>query len=252
MTEEFCLKWNDFQSNISKSFSTLRKEENFLDVTLVSDDQTQVRAHKVVLSSCSEYFKNILKQTPHPIPMLCLEGISSRELNNILDYIYCGEVNVYQDDLSRFLGIAERFKLQGLLSGENATKNCGNSETKTKVIKNEFEGNDINLAESEGEFVQNNEIVIKPEELANIKEIDAKLIKHLERDVKSKWKCMICNKVLRDKANAKRHAEIHFDDLKYPCLDCDVILKSRNSLWQHKKIKHPNMNTSKLNFHDSF
>ena len=97
MSEKFCLKWNDFQTNISKSFSKLRNEDDFFDVTLVSDDQKQISAHKVVLSASCGYFKNILKQNKHPNPLLCLEGISSTELKDILDYIYHGEVNVNQE-----------------------------------------------------------------------------------------------------------------------------------------------------------
>ena len=62
MSEKFCLRYNDFQSNVSKSFSTLRNEDLYYDVTLVSDDQKQVPAHKLILSACSEYFRNILKQ----------------------------------------------------------------------------------------------------------------------------------------------------------------------------------------------
>ena len=59
MEEKFCLKWNDYQENTIKTFSKLQKEEDFYDVTLVSDDQKEVMAHNVALSSSSEYFKNI-------------------------------------------------------------------------------------------------------------------------------------------------------------------------------------------------
>ena len=126
MLEKYCLKWNDFNSNVSKSFSKLRNENEFFDVALVSDDQKLISAHKVVLSASSEYFKNILKQQKHPNPLLCLEGISSTELNDILDYIYHGEVNVNQEDLDRFLKIANRLKLEGLMSpGENYKETWG-------------------------------------------------------------------------------------------------------------------------------
>ena len=54
MSEKFCLKWNDFDSNVSKSFGKLRNEEYLHDVTLVGDDYTQLAAHKLVLSACSE------------------------------------------------------------------------------------------------------------------------------------------------------------------------------------------------------
>ena len=42
MSEKFCLKWNDFHTNVSKTFGILRNEDAFYDVTLVSDDQKQV------------------------------------------------------------------------------------------------------------------------------------------------------------------------------------------------------------------
>ena len=118
MSANFCLKMNDFFSNVTKTFSKLRKEEDFYDVTLVTDDQKQMSAHKVVLSSCSEYFKHILKQNNHSHPLMCLEGIKSNELTNILDYVYNGEVNIQHGDLERFLFFAHRFKLEGLISEE--------------------------------------------------------------------------------------------------------------------------------------
>ena len=59
MSEKFSLKWNDFARNVSTSFSRLRQETRLYDVTLVSNDHLQVSAHKLVLSSCSEYFRTI-------------------------------------------------------------------------------------------------------------------------------------------------------------------------------------------------
>ena len=35
-TEQFCLRWNDFHSNITSAFSDIRDDDEFLDVTLVS------------------------------------------------------------------------------------------------------------------------------------------------------------------------------------------------------------------------
>ena len=120
MSEKFCLKWNDFHSNVSKSFALLRNEEYLYDVTLVSDDNKQVAAHKLVLSACSEYFKNLFKNNnKHQHPLLCLDGISSKDLTTVLDYIYNGEVQIYQDDLDRFLTIAQKLKLEGLLGSDD-------------------------------------------------------------------------------------------------------------------------------------
>ena len=117
--ERFCLKLSNFQLNASKSFSLLRDENQFSDVTLISDDHKMVTAHRIVLSSCSEYFKEILTQNKLQNPMICLEGVSHIDLNKVLDYIYHGEIQVYQDYLERFLNLARRFKLDGLTVGSD-------------------------------------------------------------------------------------------------------------------------------------
>ena len=70
MSEKFSLQWNDFQSNVSRSFSLLRSEEEFFDVSLVSDDQKMMSAHKLVLSASSPYFKHILTHNKHSHPLL--------------------------------------------------------------------------------------------------------------------------------------------------------------------------------------
>ena len=134
MSEKFCLKWNDFYSNVSKSFRLLRNENYLHDVTLVSDDHLKVSAHKLVLSACSDYFKDIFKNNQHSHPLICLEGMSSEDIQNIMDYIYNGEVQIYQENLDRFLGVAQRFKLEGLIGGKqeeyeedmNDNKDCVN------------------------------------------------------------------------------------------------------------------------------
>ena len=98
MGEKFSLKWNDYLVNVTKKFSSLRNEDEFSDVTLVSSDKRQVSAHKVVLSSSSDYFKTILQTNNKSKDIvLCLENISHEELNYMLDYVYKGEVNIEQD-----------------------------------------------------------------------------------------------------------------------------------------------------------
>ena len=119
MAEKFCLKWNDFQTNVSNTFRKLRTSDHFYDVTLVSDDQQQVSAHKVVLSASSEYFSNVLKSNKHSHPMICLAGVNSNEINSILDYIYNGEVQICQENLDKFLDVAQRFHIEGLMQSED-------------------------------------------------------------------------------------------------------------------------------------
>ena len=114
MSDKFCLKWNDFQSTVSRSFGVLRREEDFFDVTLVSEDETQIPAHKLVLSASSDFFRNILRKNKHSHPLLYLSGVKAQNLQCILDYIYLGEVNVFQGQLDEFLESAYKLNIRGL------------------------------------------------------------------------------------------------------------------------------------------
>ena len=110
MAEKFNLTWNDFQTNVTRSFTQLRQETDLCDVTLISDDQTQVQAHRIVLSTCSEFFRSIFKRNNHSNLVLYLSDITGNDLNIIMDYVYCGEVQIYQDRLDSFLGIAQKLR----------------------------------------------------------------------------------------------------------------------------------------------
>ena len=112
--EQYCLRWNDFQANVTGALSDIRDGEEFLDVTLVSDGR-EIRAHKLVLSSCSPLFRQMLKRSSaHPSPMVFLHGIRFADLSAILNFMYHGEVNVGQDELSTFLAAAEELRIRGL------------------------------------------------------------------------------------------------------------------------------------------
>lgn len=112
-SEQYCLKWNDFHANITGAFSEIRDDEDFLDVTLVANGQT-IRAHKLVLSSCSPLFRTMLKKNTHPQPMIFLHGVKYSDVAAILNFMYRGEVNVNQEDLPAFLAAAEELRIRGL------------------------------------------------------------------------------------------------------------------------------------------
>jgi len=121
-SEKFCLRWNDFESNISVAFRELREEKDFFDVTLACDD-SQVQAHKVILSACSPFFRNILRRNPHQHPLLYLKGVKYKELLSVLNFMYQGEVNVAQEELNSFLAVAEDLRVKGLTQNNSGASN---------------------------------------------------------------------------------------------------------------------------------
>ena len=98
-SEKFCLKWNDFQQNIASSYKELRNNLDFSDVTLVCEDNQQFEAHRIILSACSPFFRNVLKKTKHSHPMIYMRGLKTKDIVAMVDFIYHGETNIYQEDL---------------------------------------------------------------------------------------------------------------------------------------------------------
>jgi len=133
--EKFCLRWNDFETNISVAFRELRDDKDFFDVTLACEDE-QIQAHKMILSACSPFFKNILRRNSHQHPLLYLKGVKFTDLQSVLNFMYHGEVNIAQEDLNSFLSVAEDLRVKGLTQNQadqNSAQHGGKSGVTPKT-----------------------------------------------------------------------------------------------------------------------
>jgi len=126
-SEKFCLRWNDFESNISTAFRELRDDKDFFDVTLACDDE-QIQAHKVILSACSPFFRGVLRRNPHAHPLLYLKGVKFTDLQSVLNFMYHGEVNVAQEELNSFLAVAEELRVKGLTQNNQGGSSSSSSK----------------------------------------------------------------------------------------------------------------------------
>jgi len=132
-SEKFCLRWNDFESNISVAFRELREEKDFFDVTLsVGPGHQHIQAHKLILSACSPFFRGVLRQNPHAHPLLYLKGVGFSELQAVLNFMYHGEVNVAQEELNTFLAVAEELQVKGLTQGGGGSNQTATSKPKSE------------------------------------------------------------------------------------------------------------------------
>nr|XP_029728661.1 broad-complex core protein isoform X5 [Aedes albopictus] len=130
-TQHFCLRWNNYQSSITSAFENLRDDEDFVDVTLACDGRS-LKAHRVVLSACSPYFRELLKSTPCKHPVIVLQDVAFTDLHALVEFIYHGEVNVHQRSLSSFLKTAEVLRVSGLTQQQaDETHNLAQVQTST-------------------------------------------------------------------------------------------------------------------------
>ena len=238
MSQKFSLKWNDFPSNVSKSFGLFRNEDYLHDVTLVSDDHKQVSAHKLVLSACSEYFRDIFKlnNKPNAHPLLCLDGISSGDLKDILDYMYNGEVQIFQEDVNRFFSLAQRLKIEGLVGNDNDDGQPDSNETVDRELFPKEEVDDSPSQQSK-EMEAADKVMI-PVSSEDASEVESTVNQHIEKVTAGVWQCKLCGKTAKSSQNMKYHIATHLEGFSYQCQLCEKTFKTRESLRLHKYRSH--------------
>ena len=225
-SDKFCLKLDDFESNISTSFHELRQNEDFCDATLACDDGQPVEVHKVILSASSTFFKRIFRANKHAHPFIYLRGVSRPDLVQMVDFIYNGEVNIEEDSLQRFLDIAEEFKLRGM-SGEDKpdfTEHFQQKMTQDKILHN----NIINIDTIKKDMGDVSVELVEPSDeqlsmsIAEEHENEATMM-YLTNDVSKnqegaglnykewirmdgkEFQCIMCGKIGSDRSNMRRH-----------------------------------------------
>jgi len=139
--ENFCLRWNDFESNLSTAFMELRNDADMCDVTIATDEDS-VAAHKLVLSACSPQLKEMIRKhirlsgsSGQQNILIYLRGVRHADLVSVLEFMYCGSVNVAQEDLNSFLAVAEDLKVKGLTQNSNGKdqKRAGPASSKRSL-----------------------------------------------------------------------------------------------------------------------
>ena len=238
--EKFCLKWNDFQATVLQSFGKLRQEKDFFDVTLVSEDEKQIQAHKLVLSSSSKFFKNILKRVNHSNPLIYLSGITSKDLECIVDYIYHGEVQIYQEDIDSFLEHAKKLKIEGLIDN-HATDNQAFEDKVEVKFQHQDKFNTSSSKHVETKVIQRTEnnqersmSNFTPKFNGDLRET----INELIEKVPSGFECKCCGKTYPRSSDIRKHVEIHIEGLSYDCTQCEKSFRSRVLLTNHKQRNH--------------
>ncbi|CAH0547445.1 unnamed protein product [Brassicogethes aeneus] len=112
--QHYCLRWNNYQSNMTSVFHQLLENEAFVDVTLACNDLS-LKAHKVVLSACSSYFQKLLLENPCKHPTIIMpQDVCYSDLKFIIEFVYRGEIDVSQAELQSLLRTADQLKIKGL------------------------------------------------------------------------------------------------------------------------------------------
>eukprot|EP00092_Neocalanus_flemingeri_P083225 GFUD01104424.1.p1 GENE.GFUD01104424.1~~GFUD01104424.1.p1 ORF type:complete len:275 (-),score=30.23 GFUD01104424.1:32-856(-) len=266
MGEKYHLTWNDFQSSQSCSIGQLLKSEEFTDVTLACEEDKQIEAHKVILSTCSPFFRNILLKNPHPHPLIYVPKVSLHEMQSLLQFMYLGQTEVSHEDLKTFMKVGSMLKIKGLVENETFTeqtsgyKQSAQDEPIKALIENEVATDHTDgFCDSEQDETMN--LVDGEDRTVMIKEEDyAADNQHLGDDIQEVWyqrneqynyssdtanselqkkfPCEKCEYRSRTKGDLKKHVLAIHEGVRYPCDQCNYRATQSGHLKLHKKTQH--------------
>ena len=207
----------DFSFQAAKTLRSLFDQPDFSDVTLVSEDQKQISAHKVILASGSPFFKNIFSQNPHPKPLIYLK-VKFSDLQGIVKFVYTGQCNVVQEELEAFLELAKTLEVIGLASDED-----GAAQVKTDPVPN----NGTPWMDDK-EILDNSQLDADDSELYDAKEDNVTKPEGAGRPV-----CKNCELVFTSKNQLEEHISMEHQN---NCNVCNKMFPSLKTLNNHKRI----------------
>jgi hypothetical protein len=209
----------------------------------------------VILAASSQFFRRILMQHEHAHPLLYMKGVKAGQLSDVVDFIYHGEVQLYQEDLDDFLSLAEELGLKGLNETDpKIQKQAEYKPRKSISLLSSIEDNTNyqNVSKPQGPNIwkgmdqilepENFETSLVPvEELkvfTNDIDLDARVNSMMEQNIDGKWVCSICGKQT-NKAHLRSHVEVkHIEGVTHLCGQCGKSFRSRPSLQVHTSNKH--------------
>ena len=189
------LQWNEFQGNQMSSYRNLRKTLDFSDVTLVCEDGQRIEAHRLVLSSSSSFFQDLLQREVNPHPLVFMRGLTHNTLAALVDYIYHGEVEVKTADLEEFLKAAAELRVKGIT---RIDKGGEIKDQDKEVIKEELD--DVEDNSMDASFDDNLIDVALRE--------DADIVKQ-EPTTKEGHDCNECGRTYGSKNSLRTHKYVH-------------------------------------------
>ena len=232
-TQKLNLSLDDFDSCAGNTFKDLLGQSDFTDVTLVSDDLQQIKAHKVILSYSSSKFKALLQNSGKQELFIYLTGVSYSEMQSMINFIYSGQTEISEEDLEHFLQIAAKFDVKGLTGYKLQDDIEPEPKPEPSIAENPEpridETSPFKIVEKDYEFKQEiNES--KPEtRVSKAKVADGEM---------PMLYCEGCDYKTTRPYTLNLHKKAIHEGVKHPCDQCEATFSFKHSVKIHKKSKH--------------
>ena len=231
-------------SIIQSYFSELQSErtEDLLDVTLVSEERTILKAHRFVLAAGSRFFREILKLSPlNSSPVLYIRGASESVLRNILLFLYQGEVNIEEEQLAQFVKISSELQIIGMCPPEITEKTEGDvSDCETvvygEISRRELAGTYENMDNSGISRALEDKLDVKMSVSRSRSYVS---MDHIYTDIDRQTDQSKVAEEAREEVEVEdQENKVKLGDGRVECKLCSKTFKNKNSLKVHKYRYH--------------
>ena len=201
----------------------LMTNEDFTDVTLVTEDKKHLKANANILSSCSPVFEDILKKDKNSSRIIFLRGVQHSEMESIIQYIYLGEAKFYMERIDEFFGVAKSLEIKELCNAK--------TESIDEIVDENSSCDPVTSIENLKE-----QIVISDQIKISAPQTQNSIV--LSKNEGSKYACDQCDYKATQPNNLTRHIKSNHDRVKYACDQCDYQTKQQSRLTLHTQSKH--------------
>ena len=241
--EKYSFTWHSYSDHLKNTLKEMMTSSEFADVTLITDDKQQIRAHRSILGACSPVFKNILQlDSNNTNPVIYLRGIRSYEMESIMQFIYQGEARFYEEGMSEFLKVSKNLEIMGLSSGvvEMNNENDSNMENNMHVdnIADEEKNFEYDTLSTKNEDAVNDEHQRQTLPIIANKSDNRRLRKTVEVSGVIKFECQDCQRIFNSKPGLIYHIKSKHEGVKYACNHCDHKAVQKQDLARHIQCVH--------------
>ena len=248
--EKYSLTWQTYSDHLRSMMKELMMNEDFSDITLVTEDKKQIKANINILSICSPVFKDILKKEKNSNQIMYLRGVQYSEMESIMQFIYLGEATFYEERMEEFLAVAKSLEIKELCLDGNETNDEPEDKpspsdqvpSSTEKLIEQIEISDQStennpLCREEG-FVSNN-YKYECEQCHKLFARQTSLTQHIQSNHEGvRYACNQCANQFTHMRSLRKHIRSKHEGVKYECDQCDYQASFKSTLTIHIQSKH--------------
>ena len=243
--EKYSLSWQTHSDHLKRMMKELMMNEDFSDVTLVTDDKKEIKANIHVLRTCSPVFKDILKKEKNLNSIIYLRGVQFTEMESIIQFVYLGETTFYKERMAEFFAVAKSLEIEELCNAESETNDEPEDDYQASepISPTETLEEQTNESECKMEALQERVVVgngkYECEECSKTYSNRKGLSFHKKSVHQGlRWPCGQCDYQATQQSNLNVHIRSQHEGIKFECDQCDYMASQKHHLIRHNKNKH--------------